>query len=229
MRRVVRPEILDDLPADDPRAIHSRRDLRKINAIMRHASLVTRTLQVSPFPVRTIVELGAGDGSLLMEVASRLGNASAGVRAILIDLRPTLSERTRAGFAGAGWHVEAVTGDVFEWLEHAVAESADVILANLFLHHFEDPQLAKLLRLAATRTRQMIACEPLRSRAALAGVALMPLIGCNQVTVHDGRISVKAGFRDRELSALWPQDDRTWRLTERRAGLFTHFFAAARA
>ena len=30
----------------------------------------------------------------------------------------------------------------------------------------------------------------------------MGLIGCNSVTVHDARISVHAGFRDRELSAI---------------------------
>jgi hypothetical protein len=38
-------------------------------------------------------------------------------------------------------------------------------------------------------------------------------------------VSVRAGFSGEELSALWP-DRQTWRLTERRAGIFSHLFIA---
>ena len=50
MRRLIQPEILDELPADDPRAIQSRRDLQKVNAFMGHAGLVTRALRGAPAP-----------------------------------------------------------------------------------------------------------------------------------------------------------------------------------
>jgi hypothetical protein len=53
------------------------------------------------------------------------------------------------------------------------------------------------------------------------------LIGCSWVTIHDAEASIRAGFVRQEMSALWP-DKKNWRLTERRAGLFSHLFIAKR-
>ena len=225
--RSVQPEILDALPPDDPRAIHSRRDLRKINAIMRHAPFIAGVMRAAPQMPQIVVELGAGDGSLLLNVARRLGSPASRVRAFLVDRRPSVSDDACGEFRRLGWDVESCAADVFDWLARTPMESADVMLANLFLHHFRDDDLRALLSASATRTSRFIACEPRRSRTALAGVALMPLIGCNAVTRHDGGISVRAGFRDGELRALWP-DNREWQITERRKGLFSQTFVARR-
>jgi len=54
---------------------------------------------------------------------------------------------------------------------------------------------------------------------------MMRVIGANGVTLHDAKISVRAGFRDHELSALWPPGS-GWQLTEGKAGRFTHGFTA---
>jgi hypothetical protein len=61
----------------------------------------------------------------------------------------------------------------------------------------------------------------------LCAAALLGVIGCNRVTRHDAKISVRAGFAENELSALWPLDQ-GWRLRERQAGLFSHCFVAQR-
>jgi hypothetical protein len=224
MRRHIQPEILDNLPTNDPRAIQSRRDLQKVNIIMGHAGIVTRAVRAAPVPPRVLVELGTGDGTFLLNVARRLGNRFR-VRAVLVDRRPSVSTATQDAFKAAGWELDMCESDVFEWLCRPHAEIADVTLANLFLHHFHDGELATLLNLAAQQTRRFVACEPRRSRTALAGASLLRVIGCNDVTLHDADISVRAGFRDRELSALWPPDA-GWQLTERRAGFFSHKFIA---
>src|SRR5262245_60803793 len=105
MRREIQPEILDRLPADDPRAIQSRRDLRKINAFMGHAGMVTRAMHIArPMP-RHIVELGTGDGTLLLRVARRLGRSHARIRAVLVDRHPSVSAKTRDTFRALGWDV----------------------------------------------------------------------------------------------------------------------------
>ena len=80
--------------------------------------------------------------------------------------------------------------------------------------------------LLAGRTRCFVACEPRRSRLALAGSSLLGVIGCNDVTRHDAVVSVRAGFRDGELAALWPRDG--WEIRERGRGLFSHVLAARR-
>lgn len=226
MRRRIQPELLDGLPAGDPRAIQSRGDLQRVNTLMGHRGIVTGALRRMPAPPRLLVELGAGDGTFLLRVARRLG-PQVRMRAMLVDRQPSLSASTREGFEAAGWNVETCQSDVFEWLCRPHPETADVTLANLFLHHFREGELATLLNLIAQRTTYFVACEPRRSRTALAGVPLLRLIGCNEVTLHDSDISVRAGFRDRELSALWPNDP-GWNLTERRRGLFTHAFVATR-
>ena len=225
-RRYIQPEMLDELSADDPRAIQSRRDLRKVNTFMGHPGAVTRALRAGGAPPRVIVELGTGDGTFLLRIARRL-RAQNGLRALLVDRRPAVSAATREGFKAAGWDVEICESDVFEWLCRPNAETADLTVANLFLHHFREGELAHLLHLAAQQTTRFVACEPRRSRTALAGASLLRLIGCNDVTVHDADVSVRAGFRDRELSALWPPAG--WRVTERPAGLFSHAFVAERA
>jgi hypothetical protein len=51
------------------------------------------------------------------------------------------------------------------------------------------------------------------------------VLGANDVTRHDAVASVRAGFRERELSALWPQD-RAWTLRECGVFPFTHAFRA---
>ena len=115
MRRVIQPEMLDELPADDPRAIQSRRDLQKVNTFMGHPAMVARALDAASTPPRLVVELGAGDGTFLLRVAKRLRHRPR-VRALLVDRRPSLSAATRSGFAAAGWDVDACESDVFEWL-----------------------------------------------------------------------------------------------------------------
>jgi hypothetical protein len=225
-RRNIQPEILDELAVDDPRAVQSRRDLRKLNALMGHAGMMTRALRAAGTPTRILVELGSGDGTFLLRVVRGLGRQT-GRRAILVDRRPSVSVATRDGFTAAGWTIDICESDVFEWLCRPSAETADVTIANLFLHHFREGELANLLNLAAQQTTRFMACEPRRSRTALAGTSLLPLLGCNDVTLHDAGVSVRAGFRDREISALWPPDA-GWQLSERPRGLFTHAFVAAR-
>ena len=227
MRRAIQPEILDRLPAADPRAIQSRRDLQKVNAFMGHVGVVTRALDTSRSFPRLVVELGAGDGSMLLKVAKRLGRPQTRVRAVLVDFNPSVSDRTTAEFRALGWDVETQKSDVFDWLLRADVERADLTIANLFLHHFRDPDLSTMLAAVSRQTNRFIACEPRRSNTSLAGTSLLVLIGCNSVTRHDAKISVRAGFHDHELSALWP-NEQGWRITESSAGLFSHYFEANR-
>jgi hypothetical protein len=229
MKRAVQPELLDQLPAGDHHAVHSRRDLQKINAWMGHAGIMGRVLAAA-LPSRapqSIVELGSGDGTLLLKLAKRFAPQWKPPRVVLVDRQAVVSSETTAAFASLSWPVEFAQMDAFEWLERSRPASTDVTLTTLFLHHFVEHDLRRLLQLVAAQTRLFIACEPRRSRPALAGTKLLRLIGCNQVTRHDARVSVRAGFTDRELSALWPIDAR-WRLVERQAGPFTHCFFAER-
>jgi spermidine synthase len=221
--RRLETELLDVLPADDPAAIRSRRDLKLLNAVMLHPVMMARRLRgLAPVPPKRIVELGAGDGSLMLRLARRLAPHWPGVVTVLVDRQSIVPASTRAEMHDLGWRQEQVAQDVFAYL--AAAEPADIIIANLFLHHFEPPQLSQILARSAALAPVFVALEPRRAALPLLGSRLIFLLGCNHVSRHDAQASVRAGFRGRELSALWPRLE-GWSLQEGPAAL-SHGFAA---
>jgi hypothetical protein len=228
LARSVEPETLDNLRENDARAIRSRRDLQRINRIMGSVtildSLLSRSLKRPP---SNVAELGAGDGSLLLRLATRRAREWRKVTLCLTDRQNLVADSTRAAFADVGWSVRTVTMDVFAWLERKDHPRYDVIIANLFVHHFEVPALSRMFQAVARITNCFVACEPRRARMALLGSHLVGVVGANDVTRRDAVLSVHAGFRDRELTACWP-DHGEWQLSETRAGLFSHAFVATR-
>jgi 2-polyprenyl-3-methyl-5-hydroxy-6-metoxy-1,4-benzoquinol methylase len=220
MKRVIEPEWLDELPAEDPRAVGSRRDLRRLNWLMNNPGIVARALRTPPSPKR-VLDLGAGDGSFALRVATLLQLRN--VYFILLDRSAWPPSSVRKRFAALNCTVALSQRDVASGL--AVAENVDVIFTNLFLHHFKREQLRQLLGNVAAHCDFFVACEPQRSWFGLAGSRLLGLIGCNQVTRHDAVASVRAGFRGRELTQHWPMDG-NWSIKERAAGLFSHLFVA---
>ena len=223
--RALEPEWLDTLPPDDPRAVRSRADLRRVNGLMGNARIVADLLRGASTPLRRVAEIGAGDGTVALRVIRALGAAARGAEVALVDRAPVATEATRAGFRAAGCEARVEGADAFDWLSAQPAGTFDAIFANLFLHHFEDEPLARLLRGIATRTPCFVACEPRRSTLALAGSHGLAVLGCNDVTRHDAVVSVRAGFAGGELTALWPEPGR-WRIEERGRGLFSHAFRA---
>ncbi len=228
MNRIVEPEWLDDLASDDPLAMGSRRDLQWLNAWMGNARTMGWALRSAPRdkPNR-VVELGAGDGHFLCRVAQGLRKWWRGTRAVLLDRRPAVSPDTLRRFEKLGWQVETVASDVFDWLRKPSAQEPEVFVANLFLHHFSATRLAQLLNHVARRADILVAIEPRRSAWSLVFSRLVGLIGCNRVTRHDAPVSVRAGFRGKELSQIWAGNGQ-WSLEERPVGLFSHLFVAHR-
>ena len=229
MPRCVEPEWLDELPADDPRAIRSRRDLERVNVWMLQVGIMERALakHCAYDKPHVLLELGAGDGSFMLRLARRLAPRWKNVKVILLDRQNIVSRETREGFSTLRWEVETVIADVFDFLAQAGHRSVDVITANLFLHHFPNQKLIQLLAQAAPITGLFVACEPRRATPALLGSRLLWAIGCNEVSRHDAVVSVRAGFGGQELSALWPKNGE-WRTHEHAARLFTHCFVARR-
>lgn len=217
--RTLEPELLDELPPDDPRAIASRRDLQRLNRWLSHDKLFQRALRNAGNP-RRVLEIGCGDGTFALRVLRKFPAGEI----TLIDRQAMISTETLSEFAKLGWNAQFVKADIFDWLPKQNA--VDCIMANLFLHHFESEKLRELLRLIAERTNVFIACEPRRSTAALLGAAALLSLTCSAVTRYDGAISIRAGFRDHELSSTWPAAN--WDFVEKSAGIGNHLFVATK-
>lgn len=224
--RQLEAELLDELPASAPEAIHSRGDLRRINALMGNARWLASTAQqLEVSAPKIMVELASGDGVLLLRLLERTGWRPE--QLILIDQQPVVTEETRRELQQHCGALKVVAADVFAWLKSEGTLVADLITTNLFLHHFTNEKLRDLLGLIAAKSEAFIACEPERSGFAYFNTRLLGLIGCNQVTRHDAAISVRAGFQGDELTRMWPQDV-AWQVIEWQRGLFSHCLGARR-
>ena len=254
MARVVAVEALDHLAPDDPEAMRSRRDLARVHRAMGTRSIIRRGWRALVSPPRAaaplrILELGAGDGTLLLGVARSLTPGWPRVQLSLLDRQDIVTPATLAGFAKLGWAAQVQVADVLAWAARPDVTSSglpsppspstsrslsppprwDLITTSLFLHHFEGAQLDLLLAAVAARCDRFHACEPGRSWLALAGSHLVGAIGANAVTRADAVVSVRAGFRRDEISARWPRAGVDWQLRESAAGLFSHCFSAHRS
>jgi len=194
VNRIVEPELLDHLPASDPSAIRSREELLLINHLMGNQRWLVSQIRRFLKPGERLLELGAGDGSLAK------GLITAGVceahQIVALDLAPE----------PPGWPMEAI------WLQRSVLDDepwpeAVVIVANLFLHHFE----ANALRCIGSKVagaRHFIASEPARRSLHLwQGRLLSYLADLSPVTRHDMLVSIRAGFLGDELPATLGLDD----------------------
>lgn len=228
--RKVSSETLDHLPEDNPDAIRSRRDLRRVHRFMRTQAILLDAFNrlPKPFGPLRILELGAGDATLMLGIARKLARHPgwANVHLMLLDRQNLVSPQTLQSYRDLGWQVETLVTDVLDWITTPHAANWDIILANLFIHHFEGKALSALITAIAARSNSFVACEPRRAWLPLIGSHLIGFIGVNAVTREDAVLSVHAGFRDEELSALWPQNG--WIVTEYPAGLFSHCLVATR-
>ena len=196
--RIVIPELLDHLPAGDREAVRSRLDLRRINLLMGNERWICRTVsRFAPAAASGIVEIGAGDGVLCSKLARQFPQAPV----TAYDLAPVpvdMESRVR-------WQ----QGDIFEM---PVPARGGVLVANLFLHHFEKDMLAILGHWCGNFDR-LIFNEPDRARLPhLLGGLMHPLI--NRVTRHDMHVSIRAGFTAGEIPRLLGLDPGCWQIRE---------------
>jgi len=184
--RVVRPELLDDLPPNDPEALRSRRDLRVINALMGNFGWIRSRLQeFAPLAKAGVVEIGAGEGRL----CRYLHGAFPTLPLSGLDLVPRPADLP----PGIGWE----QGDLFLSLP---SSEASALVGGMIVHHFSEEGLTRLAPLLE-RFRLVCLCEPWRSAWPLAlGKAMLPFVG--PVTKHDMPTSIEAGFRPGELPRL---------------------------
>ena len=147
--------------------MRSRRDLRRIHWVMGTRSMLVDGLAevraARHGAVLRVLELGAGDGTLMLAVARTWAREQQRGELMLLDRSPCVEAATIRDYARSGWHATVCKSDVAAWIaDSRTAPRWDVIVANLFLHHFEDRDLAALFAAVAGRTDLFFASEPRR-------------------------------------------------------------------
>ena len=195
--------MLDSLPPTAPEAVRSRRELRWINAIMGTHRWLRKSLRARWQAGHRVLEIGAGDGSLWTPALVPPSQWTA------LDLAP----RPTAWPESAHW--------LQEDLLQASLPEAEIVVANLFLHHFTPDLLATIGKQLPASCRLLIACEPARrSLHAWQGRALSALLQLSDVTRHDMLVSIQAGFLGDELPAALGLDGWKWRVSTSLLGAY---------
>lgn len=230
-------EILDELDRSDPRARQSRQDLRRLNQIMFHIlgirSLV-RQLHYKLARGLNICELGCGDAWVGEQVwIHHSFKVHPGSALTLLDMQPSVSPDRLDRLSQVFEEVSICETSLMPWLDSIdpgdKKNHFDLVVMNLFLHHFTEPQIQRIFRGLSKISDAVICLEPRRSALGLMGAKATGLIGCNEVTRHDAALSVRAGFTQHELSTLWGHSVEVplrWQTFEHSFGPFSHFFHA---
>lgn len=225
MERIIEPEWLDRLPADDPQARQSRRDIQRLNLLIGHDRFIARALAETfgDHPPEHIVDLGSGNGELMLSVARRLSGKWRNVEVTLVDCVNGFAPALRDQMTQLGWNANFKIADALSYVRTLSRDRTHAVVANHFLHQIEAAELREMFMVLSNSVDAVVAAEPRRGFLPLLFSRLVWLVGSAAVTRYDAPVSVRAGFRGKELSALWP-DKTGWELAERRAGLFSHLF-----
>jgi len=214
MKRILQSELLDTLPHNDPAAIRAREEMLLVNGIMGNHRWIERVVRRHAETGWRITELGAGDGELSLRLMNAGICPAAAMHAMDLAPRPI------------HWPQEAAwtCGDV---LAKDLPES-EIVIANLFLHHFTFEGLEILGARLSPATRLIVAAEPARHWIhTILGRLFCEIAELNHVQRHDMQVSIRAGFRGDELrQALGLGDE--WRVSVRSHPLGGYRFMAER-
>ena len=187
--RIIKPELMDDAP--EAEVVPCLRDLVRINRWFGGHGVLLRMLggMVQAADGFTLLDVGAATGDTAAAIAGRFP----GARVISLD-RDFLHVSNGRGnrICGDGFHLPLRSSAV------------DFVCCSLFLHHFEDERIVDFFREAARVARRAVLISDLERH--LAPYVFLPatrwLFRWCDLTLHDGRISVAAGFRHGELLRL---------------------------
>ncbi len=188
--RLIEPEVLDHVSPEEARP--NLRDLVRINREFGGHSVLRKTLahtigqQLASF---TILDVGAASG-----------DSALAIRELYPEATVTSLDYNWTNLEGAPQ--PKLIANAFE-LPFA-PESFDYVLCSLFLHHFDDAEVIKLLREFYGIARRALAVCDLERH--ILPYLFLPvtrsLFGWNKITVSDGIKSVRASFRAGELKTL---------------------------
>ena len=191
-RRATEPEQLDE-GVPEAEALRSLADLRFVNRWLGNRASLLRAVRAHLPPGGRLLDVGCGSGDV---PAFLLKHLPGPLLAVGVDVK-TLHLRAAP---------RAVRGVVADVRRLPFPDGAfDVVTASLFLHHFDEEALpAVLAGLHRLARRALVVNDLHRARVPyLFGRVAFPLLFRSRVSVEDGLLSIRRGFRADELRAAF--------------------------
>lgn len=201
MIRAPSQEWLDDDLGTPEEIRQSFDDLWRINRWLGGVSgclhLLDRYFARSGSRHARILDVGAGDSRLAAHLQSQLARSSRSAQFVALDRRLS---HLRSGNHAPG-KPSRIVADVFQL--PFTAESFDVVICNLFLHHFSEDEAVRLLRrLGGIASRAVLINDLERNLLSYIFIRLAWPFARSRVTRHDAAASVRQAYTKEELAAL---------------------------
>ena len=192
--RSTEPELLD-AGVSGPETARSLGDLRLANRWLAGRGNLLRAVRPHVRPGGSFLDVGCASADLPAFLCSRLAGP---VLAVGLDVK-------LAHLQGAPRVVRRVVGDVRSLPFPDAA--FDAVTASLFLHHFDADELAATIGHLYRLARRALVVSDLHRAAVpyLFGRVAFPLVFRSPVSVHDGLVSIRRGFRPDELRSAFEE------------------------
>lgn len=204
-KRIYEEELLDAGEGTDEDVARSLSDLRRINRFLGGQKVLLRAisscLEDTSLKQVSLLDVGTGSADMPMAVAEtcRLRGLDTFIAAVDLSERHIRISRARLGVSS---EVHLVRADSLQ-LPFA-ARSFDFVTASLFLHHFRDDDVVRLLAdFGRIARRAVIVNDLVRNLVPYYFTRIaFPLLGTSFLTQNDGPVSVLRAFTADEMSDL---------------------------
>ena len=183
MQRCHDQELMDAEGVSEEELTKVYRQLQMVHRWLGNSNVVLRLLRQGSRPVSRVLDIGCGQGGLLLEIRERLG-----VEVMGFDLRP----------APRGASVPIVTGN-------AVTDSlppADVAVCVMMAHHLSEAELAEMIRNVSRSCERFILLDLIRHPAPLALFRMFFTPWLSRINALDGQTSIRRAYTAGEMRRI---------------------------
>jgi SAM-dependent methyltransferase len=183
MRRSEDRELMDAEDASDEELAQSYRELQLTHRWLGNTAAVMRLLRRQPMNGKRVLDIGCGQGGLLLEIRRRFD-----VDVIGFDLR----------LAPLDSPVPIVSGDAV----NDPLPKADVAICVMMAHHLSEAELIGLIRNVSRSCERFVILDLVRNPVPLAlfRIFVAPFLG--RVNALDGVTSIRRAYTAREMREL---------------------------
>lgn len=182
MQRSYEHEILDGDNVPDHVAERAYHHLHRTHRLLGNTATLIRLLARDPMPVRRVLDVGCGQGAVLLDIQRRLG-----VEAVGVDLKP-VPRRTPFPILQAD-------------AAHDPLPRADVAVSICLAHHLREEEFIALVQNVGRSCRRFVILDLVRNRLPLALFRVFAPLFVSRLNVYDGCLSIRRAYTPDEFRA----------------------------
>lgn len=204
-KRIYEEELLDAGEGTDEDVAESLSDLRRVNRFLGGRKVVLRAisscLDGASSQHLSLLDVGTGSADIPMAVAEKCAQRGLETFIAAVDISERNLRLSRARL-GVSSDIHLVRADSLS-LPFA-ARSFDFVTASLFLHHFRDDDVVRLLAdFGRIARRAVIVNDLIRNLVPYYFTRIAgPVLAASFLTRNDGPVSVLRGFTTDEMNEL---------------------------